>query len=317
MQHIKNKIKTLTKKIGEKPIGPSTSFLRLDAATRGFLPCKLFIIGARQGCGKSSLMVDMAFAASKTVPVGIFSIEMPEQELVERVACNYADLNYNKLTSNKGTQKEMELLDKAAEAISELPIYYDDGPGYIGINDWFFEQKKIPIEKSITSKIEKWAKQGIKVFFIDHLHRMTWVGKEADKKFQMGETSRLLADCAKRLEICIVLLSQLRRFNPSDFKKKKGEPVIPEPKIEDLKESGDIENNANSVILIHRPQLYQLNEELELFEYNNNVENDVKLILAKQRGGPIGKVSVDFHTWSMSFRDRDSVRETNLFKGEI
>ena len=313
MNHIKNKIRTLTKKIGEKPIGPSTSFLRLDAATRGFLPCKLFIIGARQGCGKSSLMVDMAFAASKTVPVGIFSIEMPEQELVERAACNYADLNYNKLTSNKGTQKEMELLDKAAEAISELPIYYDDSPGYIGINDWFFEQKKIPIEKSITSKIEKWAKQGIKVFFIDHLHITSWVGKEADKKIQMGETSRILAGITKKLEVCIVLLSQLRRFNPSDFKKKKGEPVIPEPKIEDLKESGDVENNANVVILLHRPQLYQFNEELELFEYNNKIETDAKLILCKNRGGPTGKLSVDFHCHSMSFWDKDKPKKTNLF----
>ena len=261
----------------------------------------------------SSLMVDMAFSAAKTVPVGIFSIEMPEAELLERMSCNYVDLNYNKLTSNKGTKEEIELLDKSAEIVSELPIYYDDGPGYIGVNDWFFQQKKIPLEKSITSKITKWAEQGIKVFFIDHLHRMTWVGKETDKKLQMGETSRILADYAKKLEVCIVLLCQLRRFNPSDFKRKKGEPVIPEPKTEDLKESGDIENNAHGVILIHRPQLYQYDEELGLFEYNSTVETDAKLILAKMRHGPTGKVSVDFHNYSMSFWDKDKPKQTNLF----
>lgn len=312
MLSINNKLKNLSATIGDKPVGPSTGFLRLDAATRGFLEHKLFIVGARQGCGKSSLMVDMALAASKKVSVGIFSIEMPEEELLERIACNVAELHYSKMTSGKGTDKEKKRLDEAAEVISKLPIYYDDLPGYIGINDWFFEQKNIPIEKGILSKLTAWSKKGIKVFFIDHLHRMTWVGKETDKRFQMSEISRVLADYSKQLKICIVLLCQLRRFEQQQFKKKKGETIIPEPKIEDLKESGDIENNANSVILIHRPQLYQFEDELDLFEYNDKIETDAKLILAKNRGGQTGKCSVEFHNYCMSFHDRDRKRQSIL-----
>lgn len=309
MGHISENIEEALKNFTCQPMGISTGFEKLDRSIWGLQPKKLITIGGRSGMGKSSILVDLALSSSKEVPVGIFSLEMPTDQLKARMAANLTDLNYHNVHAGNITKKEQEKFISAGLLLKDLPIYIEDENGILGIDPYWMKQRKLKLEQTMDYKIKKMVQdKGCKVIFIDYLQLVAYTNASMrDKRIIIGNITQELRDYAKRLNFCCILLCQLRRFDQSQYgtgKKK----IAPMPKMDELKESGEIENHSDIVILLHRKEYY--NEKKELNLTANEIEDDAILMLVKNRDGPTGNIAVEWHGFSMSYRDiKQNTRE--------
>ena len=149
MEHISKNIEQLKEQFVAQPMGVSTGFTDLDGALWGLQPKRLITIGARPGVGKSSLLVDLALASSKEVPVGIFSKEMDSLELKARFAANLADLNYSKVRAGNVSDAEKDKFLDHAQQVAKLPIFVDYETKIVGIDPFWLKTKKLSIEKTV------------------------------------------------------------------------------------------------------------------------------------------------------------------------
>lgn len=302
MKHISKDIEKLEENFMCQPMAVSTGFNELDKAIWGLQPKQLLTVGGRPAAGKTGLLVDVALAAGKESPVGIFSLEMPYNRLQARMCANLADLNYRNIRSGDVTQDEKDKFLAAAETLKELPIHVDDSPGILGIDQYWLKQRKIGVEKTMDYKIKKLVQeQGCKVIMIDYLQLVTNINASIkDRRIVVGNITEQLRDYAKQFDFCCVLLCQLRRFEQARYGTTKNK-VAPLPTLDDLKESGEIENHSDIVVLLHRPEYYVDTKEINLT--TNTIENNALLMIRKNRDGPTGNVPVEWHSFSMSYRD--------------
>ncbi len=308
MGHISENLSEVADNFVSQPKGISTGFDSLDNAIWGFSPRTLVMIGGRPGTGKSSLMADLILATSKEVPVGVFSKEMPLQQLPPRLACNMANLNYHNVRKGDVSKMELDTYHSAMEELKTLPIQVDYESNIVGSEDFWLKVCK-ESEPNIESKVidftlKKWvAEQGCKVIFIDYLQILDLLNKSVkDQRLKIGRIAELLRDYAKLYNITIVLLSQLRRFDPSKGKS-------PLPSMSDLKESGELEAHSDIILLLYRPEF---SEDRELDLYTDKVEDDALIILSKNRDGPAGNIKVNFNAFSMSYRDKSDVEKVRF-----
>lgn len=300
MEHISKDINLELKKFIRQPMGISTGFSGLDASIWGLQPGQLIVVGGRSSMGKTSFLADVALAASKEAPIGIFSFDMSKDRLQRRMAANLADLNFLKIRKGEITDAQRDDFLSAGQEIKNLPIYIEDKkPGYIGIDQYWLKQRKLSIEQTIDYKIKHLLKEhGCKVIFIDYLQLITHVDASVkDLRITVGRVAEKLRDYAKQYNFCCILMCQLRRFNPSQYTGNK----IPMPKMDDLKESGEIENHSDVVILLHRPEYYNEKRIIDLDA--NVVEDNALLMVAKNNDGPTGNIHVEWRGYSMSYRD--------------
>jgi replicative DNA helicase len=300
MKHVSEQIENLKEQFVCQPIGITTGFGELDKAIWGFQPKQLITVGGRPAMGKTGLMVDMALAAGRVSPVGIFSMEMPFDQLQARMSANIADLNYRNIRAGECTEADQQRFLDAGQELKTRQIFIDDSPGMLGIEPYWLKARSMKLESTMDYKIKCMVQErGCRVIFVDYLQLIAFTNAGIkDRRIIVGSITEKLRDYAKSLGFCCVLMCQLRRFDQARYS---GKNKIPIPTMDDLKESGEIENHSDVVVLLHRPEYY--NRKKELLLTDNVVETDAELMVQKNRDGPTGNIPVEWHGFSMSYRD--------------
>ena len=253
--------------------GLQTGYRDLDKITSGWQNSDLIIIAARPAMGKTAFVLSMAknMAVDYNVPIAIFTLEMSNVQLIKRLISNVASLEGEKIKSGRLSPDEEDRLNSRIRTIYGAPLYLDETPG-LSITELRTKARRLVREK------------GVKMIMIDYLQLMNASGQKLGSREQEVSTiSRSLKALAKELDIPIIALSQLNRSTESREDKR--------PVLSDLRESGAIEQDADIVCFIHRPEYYtKATEDAE----GNNIKGLAYLLVAKHRSGAVGDVKLHF-----------------------
>ncbi len=247
--------------------GVPTGFVDLDGLMRGLQPSDLVIVAARPSMGKTSLVLNMAEHASLEhgLTVGFFSLEMSKEQLFIRLLTSVSQIDAHKLQTGHIGQRDYDRLSTGISRLSEAPIYIDDTPG-LGVLEMRAKARRLA------------AEHGLSLLVVDYLQLMTGRGRFDNRTLELAAISRGLKGLAKELSVPVLALSQLSRAPEarSDHR----------PLLSDLRESGALEQDADVVLMIFRPEMYPDCKEEE--------KGTAELIIAKQRNGPTGTVNLAF-----------------------
>lgn len=255
-----------------------------DSRFGGFMPGRVVIIAARPSMGKTSLGLSMARNQAEEHPVGIFSLEMSKLELVNNLIAAEGDFNNTVFMKKMEDPTVVAKYNKAKDVISSLPIYIDDTASLNYIE--------------LRRKARKMVKElGVKVIYIDYLQLMSGIHKRNyNRENEVGEISRNLKIIAKELNVPIVAMAQLNR----SVEQRAG---TNRPRLSDLRESGTLEQDADMVIFIYRPEQYDIKYDDE----GNSTKGVAYIMVAKNRtGGPCGDVQVSFIDYCTKFVDTEN-----------
>lgn len=270
----KRRIEDISKREGLS--GISTGFEKLDQLTSGWQPSDLVIIAARPGMGKTALTLSMArnIAVLKQIPVAFFSLEMSSVQLITRLISAETGLSSEKLRTGKLADHEWEQLNVKVSDLEKAPLYIDDTPS-LSIFD-------------LRAKARRLASQhGIKLIFIDYLQLMTAAtsSKTGNREQEISTISRNLKALAKELDLPVIALSQLSRAVETRGGTKR-------PLLSDLRESGAIEQDADIVSFIYRPEYYGIDEWDD--EERSPSTGQAEFIVAKHRNGGLDNIRMKF-----------------------
>lgn len=248
--------------------GLATAFDELDAYTSGFQNAELVIVAGRPSMGKTSFALNIAqyLGIKQKIPVGVFSLEMSSEQLVMRLLCSEARIDSHRLRMGYIKSSEFAELAIVAGYLSEAPIYIDDSAG-ISMMELRAKARRLKSEVNVGC------------IFIDYLQLITSGERFENRQQQISAISRNLKSLAKELDIPVIVLSQLSRAVESRGGDRR-------PMLSDLRESGAIEQDADTVLMLYRPEFYEGEES----EHAGTAE----VIIAKQRNGPTGTVKLAF-----------------------
>lgn len=249
--------------------GVPTGYYELDEYTCGLQPQELIIIAGRPSMGKTAFGLNIAenMTMLDGRPVVFFSLEMSQQQVAQRVLCSRARINAHKMRRGILSHDDMRRLNQAGEALGTAPLLVDDTAN-LSI-----------LELRARARMYH-RKYQIQAIFVDYLQLLHSPGMESRQQ-EVAAISRGLKALAKELNLPVVAMAQLNR-NPEDRKDNR-------PKMSDLRESGAIEQDADVIMLLHRESYYKRGEE------GNPEDNVAELIIAKQRNGPVGTISLTFN----------------------
>lgn len=254
--------------------GVPTGFRDLDAKLAGMQASNLIILASRPGQGKTSMALNIAQYVGVTagIPVGIFSLEMSQEELVDRLLVGQADIDAWKLKTGRLDEKDFDKLSLAMGELAEAPIFIDDTPG-ITISEMRTKARRLQIE------------HGLKFLIVDYLQLIK--GRNIENRVQeVSEISQNLKNLARELKIPVLAISQLSRAVESRGTRR--------PQLADLRESGAIEQDADVVMFIWR-------EDAEHME-------QVTLDIQKHRNGPVGDIQLMFKADRTKFYGLEKTR---------
>jgi replicative DNA helicase len=258
--------------------GVATGFDSLDKVTSGWQPSDLIIIAARPGMGKTAFVLSMArnVAIEYGHPVALFSLEMSSVQLITRLISSETGLSSEKLRTGKLEKHEWEQLSIKVKNLEKAPLFIDDTPS-LSIFD-------------LRAKSRRLASQhGIKLIIVDYLQLMTAGGNNGkgsgNREQEISTISRNLKALAKELGVPVIALSQLSRAVET-------RPGHKRPLLSDLRESGAIEQDADIVSFIYRPEYYKLDEWDD--EGNSPTQGQAEFIIAKHRNGSLENVKLKF-----------------------
>lgn len=257
--------------------GIPTGFKDLDNLLAGLQKSDLIILAARPSMGKTALALDIArqSAIQHNTAVGVFSLEMSSQQLVDRMLASEARVDAWKLrTGNLKTDLEFEKIREAIDKLSTAPIYIDDKPA-----------NNILGMRSVARRLKR--EYGLGLLIVDYLQMMAPTGKHSGDSLvqQVTEISRSLKSLARELDVPVLALSQLSRA----VEQRRGKP-----RLSDLRDSGSIEQDADVVAFIHR-------EDKMSDEGTSDRPNIAEILIEKHRNGPVGKVELYFDEKKASF----------------
>jgi replicative DNA helicase len=259
--------------------GVPTGFNSLDSMLSGLQPSDLIILAARPSMGKTAFALSIAReAARRGKSVGIFSLEMSAHQLVLRLISADAEVNLQALRSGRLTQREMNDIVAKIDKLMNAQIYIDDSAALSPV-EFRAKCRRMKIEHKID------------VVIVDYLQLMH-APKAESREREISTISHTLKQVAKELSIPVVALSQLNRGLEARADKR--------PMLSDLRESGSIEQDADVVMFVHRPEYYKI----EKFEDGTSTENIAEIIVGKQRNGPVGDLRL--------FYNKDLARFANL-----
>ncbi len=268
--------------------GVTTGFKELDKMTGGWQNSDMIIIAARPGMGKTAFTLSLAKnAAEFGKGVAIFSLEMANKQLVQRLISMEAHINGKALRNGKMSDDEWKRLHDAVNTLSDMPIYIDDTPG---INIFELRAKCRRLKKN----------HDISMIVIDYLQLMSaGVKSGGNREQEISSISRALKGLAKELDVPVIALSQLSRAVETRGGDKK-------PVLSDLRESGAIEQDADIVTFIYRPGYYEMENDFE------TPKDLAEIILAKHRNGALGTVELKFVNNYVKFTEPDDVSANDL-----
>lgn len=260
--------------------GVSTGFRSMDSKLLGLQPGQLVIIAARPGMGKTALALNWAVAAAKqtTLPVAVFSYEMMYAELSMRLLASEANIDSRKLKTKDFNEMDLRSISGAIQKLSNLPIFINDS-GATNLIDI----------RSYCRKIK--AERGLAMVVIDYLQLMPPHVQKQSREQEIAEISRGIKMLANELEVPIVALSQLNRAAASRTDRR--------PQLQDLRESGSLEQDANIVCLIHREDYY---------DANTPKKGVAEVIIAKNRNGEPGTVELSWIGSQTKFAELENQR---------
>lgn len=260
---------------------PRTGIKKFDDMFGPFLPGQMVVIAARPSIGKTSLAVSIAKNMSNSgVRVAYISLEMTAFELLTKLFAMESNLSSESITKGEYSQEIEMNIDSFVKRLPNSNIYIDDTPQ---LN-----------EVTMLAKLKRMVKMyGIKVAFIDYLGLMDCSQKKSNRESEISHISRKIKAIAKKLQITIFALVQINRQAETG--------KFPTPALHNLRDSGSIEQDADVVILIDRPEFYGH----DVFEDNESCINRARLIVAKRRGGRTGMATINFKSETTEFCDYD------------
>jgi replicative DNA helicase len=258
---------------GRSVTGVPSGFNDLDEMTSGFQRSDLIIVAARPSMGKTALVLNIAqhVAIEENTPVAVFSLEMSKESLVQRMLTAEARVDSQLLRKGKLRDDEYPRIAKAAGILSSAPIWIDDTPG-VSLLEMRSKARRLKAETDVGLVI------------VDYLQLMNGPTSE-NRQQEISMISRSLKSLAKELNVPVVALSQLSRAP----EQRTGEGK--RPQLSDLRESGAIEQDADLVMFIYRPEVYEGLQDKD----GNSLEGRAEIIVGKQRNGPTGTVNLYFH----------------------
>jgi replicative DNA helicase len=277
-------------------MGVPTLFEGLEKILSSLQKSRLYVIAARPSMGKTAFMLSLAKnAALQNHAAGIFSLEMSSEELAGRLMSQINQVELQKITNAKLSQNEFEsIVVKGTKVVEKLNIYIDDTAS-ISITE-------------LKSKARRLVKtKGVKLIIIDYLQLMSGsngANTNRNREQEISEISRKLKGMAKELDVPVIALSQLSR----DVEKRGGEK---RPQLSDLRESGAIEQDADCVMFMYRPEYYGITTDLE---GNSLPKGFTEVIIAKNRGGGLGTANFIFTGKYVDFEDINNahIEHTNI-----
>ena len=263
--------------------GLSTGFVDLDQKLGGLQKSDLVILAARPSMGKTALSLDIMrnVGVNQKIPVGIFSLEMSKDQLVDRLLSSQAEVDLWKIRTGHLTDEDFEKIGQAMGVLSEAPIFIDDSAG-CNIMEIRTKARRLQTE------------HGVGLIVVDYLQLME--GRNTDNRVQeVSEISRSLKILARELQVPVLALSQLSRNLENRPDKV--------PQLSDLRESGSIEQDADVVMFIYREDMYKGKD--------SRRPNIAEIHIKKHRNGPTGQVDLFFEADKTSFRNLDKTFDTS------
>jgi len=260
--------------------GLKTGFSDLDLLLSGMQQSNMIILAARPGQGKTAMAINISqyVAVNEKIPIGIFSLEMSQEELVDRLLVGQADVDAWRLKTGKLSENDFSKLSEAMGQLADAPIFIDDTPG-ITISEIRTKARRLQMEHKIG------------LLVVDYLQLVN-PGKQYDNRVQeVSIVSQSLKNLARELKIPVLVLSQLNRSVEHRGEKR--------PQLADLRESGSIEQDSDVVMF-----LYRTDEEM-----GTNLAT--KLLIAKHRNGPTGEIDLLFRGDRIRFYSVEKKRETS------
>jgi replicative DNA helicase len=262
--------------------GISTGFVEFDRMTSGMHASEMIVIAARPSMGKTALAMNIAehVAINEKLPVGVFSLEMSSQQLVQRLLCSRARVNLQKVRDGFLGERDFPSLTAAASKLAEAKIFIDDSAS-LTILELRAKARRLK------------AQQDVQLIIIDYLQLLRSTSRRAqdNRQLEISEISAGLKGLSKELKIPVIVVAQLNR-QPEQRSGGK-------PRLSDLRESGSIEQDADLVGLLVRPEMYEEDEEAR-----QEKSGEAELIIAKQRNGPVGEIPLTFLKEFTRFEDR-------------
>lgn len=246
--------------------GVPTSFGDLDRLCNGLQPSDFVILAGRPSMGKTSLGMCIGYNAAmkQNIPVGVFSLEMSKEQLVQRILCAEAKVDQQRLRNGTLDEEDWLKLHETAAKLAKAPIYIDDAPG-ISIRQLRAKARQLKAEK------------GLGLIVIDYLQMLQGGRRSENRQQEISEISRSLKGLAKELQIPVLALAQLSRSVEQRPNKR--------PVMSDLRESGSLEQDADLIMFIYRDDYYNPESEKK---------GIAEIIISKHRNGPVGSVELVF-----------------------
>jgi len=262
----------------EAVTGVPTGFMDLDTITAGFHNSEFVVIAARPSMGKTALCLNMSqhLGVNTDYAVGFFSLEMAKEQLTMRMLCSEARVDLQKVRSGRIGEADYKKLKRSCEVFSRANIYIDETAA-ISIMEMKAKARRLKMEKKLD------------IVFVDYMQLMRGGGRFENRTQEISYISRSMKELAKELQIPVVGISQLSRAP----EKGRAKPV---PQLSDLRESGAIEQDADVVIFVYREEFYK--------PENDEKRGEADIIIAKQRNGPTGMVSLAFLNKYARFNDK-------------
>jgi len=252
----------------DEPLGIDLSIRFLDLRTKGFEPGESWIVGARTSMGKSALLQFIANnIARRGTPVSIVSMEMTKQEIGYRLAAQISGINQQNLKVPQ-TQSQLETAKEAYQKLGKLPLH-------------IIARSRMSVTELKSVVRAEVRRHGTRVVFLDYLNLVDADDRTLQRYLQIQEISRALKQLALELEIAIMSACQLNRHAEGQ-----------RPTLADLRESGDLEQDADVVLLMHREK-----------DSDGLLVDRTQIIIAKQRNGPLGSMFLDFNGGTMQFAE--------------